>query len=1053
MRSARVAAWLLALAAVGCALVLARIVAGSGTRGLELGRAHVTSIDPELARQLASGDMDLLVQWFGPVASERPAGYDEVEANVRSTFEALERAAPERVHTQILRPDADPEARRYAEALGLAPFRARRIVRDGWTDVPVWSTLRTTVAGRGASVVRALTPELALDTQALVGSGIAEIESPRRPRIALSAPPGHARLRELLRELGDVREIDYDDDAALPDDCDLFCWIAPRDVRSTHVERLRAFVDRGGSAFIAANCFDARVEGTDLVLEATDDASEKLFADLGLAANARPLLEAPSSEAVASAGDWTYHVVRSIGSRQDFRAFVSQPNGTLAFHAPAALSPDTEQLRATATTFTSIATSSDRCFVPPVGARRVPVAQLASGSFGTAEPPRTLMALLRPDDPTRGSVVVSAASSPFDDRGLRDANFAHAELVRVVVRTLASAERRALAAVARARAAPLPPATDAQRWTARALCIALIPLLLLSIGIARGAIVLRDLGGRTFGLAAIAVLGLSLVGIASFALVGHAGIDVARADAHAVSPELASIADAAASAPGGATITAAFSGPSALPADLRPLVRELADRCERLARDVDGLDFESIAPDTGIAAATLGVRPVERTSVLGDTRASQTFFASVVVQRGSERRVLEFADREDFDHAEFRLALALRDATLAARTTVLFASEPARVTPAEAQSLYQRHKLFAPGTGDPFASARALLERNGFDVRSVDPTRADVLPSDAPSLFVWLQPRRDATSGVRFLARHLASGGNALLAAQMHRVRPRLRSERAGDASLWPEPLFPDLDRLWLPEIGVQLAPDLVLDAASGVLRAEGTRERDGRAESVTMDIASPLVVRSTPALRPVTPFTAGVGDLVLPSPARITIDAGQLAQRGLAAVVILATSPRSWTRGWEGGDVPAEAYTAPAADGEPLTLGVAISGAFPGPSADPALAREGDVADPTGHDARLVLLGTSEPFTDANLAVGGDDAARLLLQCCAVLALPPEFATILARRPTVGGYRSLEPETRLRARVATSAAGPILVLVLAGTWQWSRRRRIARETRVEAAA
>lgn len=1043
MIGARVAAWVLALAAIGCALTLARIAALPGARGMELGRAHVTSLDPELAARVAQGDIDVLVQWFGPSTSERPAGYDEVEARVRAAFDALEKAAPQRVHTQILRPDEDPEARAHAESLGLAPFRARRIVRDGWTDVPVWSALRTTVAGRGASVVRALTPDLADGTQALIAAGIAEIESPRRPRIALSAPSGHARLRALLRELGDVTEVDYDIDASLPDELDLFCWIAPTRVDARHVDRLRAFVERGGSAIIAAERFRARVEGAELVLDAVDDASDKLFADLGVLVDARPLLEAPPPEAAGSAADWTYHVVRSIGSSQDFRAFQGQPNGTLAFQVPAALSPDIGRLRANRATFTSIATSSDRCFVMPVGTTHASIGQLASGEFGTAVPPQALIALLRPDDPTRGSVVVSATASPFGDRGLADPNFVHEELVRVIVGTLASAERRMLASVARARPAPIADVSNTERWMARALCVALVPLLLVVIGLARGALSLRELGGRTLRFAFFALVATACVGVLSLAIGTRAGVDASRAAEHGLASELTAIAAEAGSAP--TSITFAFSSGSDLPAELRPLARELEGRCERLARAAAGFTFRRVEPES---AENTEIRRWERTSEAADERTTRSFFASVVIERGTARRVLDFADPAAFEHGDFRLALALRDVTSGARTALAFASEPARVTPAEAQSLYQKHKLFAPGTGDPFAAARALLASNGFDVRAVDPTQIDTSVL-AGAVFVWLQPRRDATAGVRVLAQHLERGGTALVAAQMHRVRPRLRSDRAGDASLWPEPMFPDIDRLWLPAIGVQLAPELVLDAESGVVRTVGTRERDGRAESVTMDLASPLVVRSTPAARPTSPLTAGVGDLVMPSPSRIALDTVKLANAGLVARPILATSPRAWTVPWNGGDVPEAAYVAPKPDAEPLVLGVLVEGRFPGISVDPAL---GSVSDSQGESSRapdanahgrLVVFGASEPFTDAQLAVG--DGARLLLQSCAALALPPEYGAILARRPTVGGYRVLEPDARLRARVVTLAAGPLLVLLLAGLWRAWRARRIAR--------
>src|SRR5205085_4631800 len=85
-----------ALALVAGVLALARLVAAPGTSGVELGRSPVTSVDPALRARLERGDLDVLVQWFGPSATARPAGYDEVEERVRTAFEALERAAPGR---------------------------------------------------------------------------------------------------------------------------------------------------------------------------------------------------------------------------------------------------------------------------------------------------------------------------------------------------------------------------------------------------------------------------------------------------------------------------------------------------------------------------------------------------------------------------------------------------------------------------------------------------------------------------------------------------------------------------------------------------------------------------------------------------------------------------------------------------------------------------------------------------------------------------------------------------------------------------------------------
>ncbi|MBL8863577.1 MAG: hypothetical protein JNK02_16425 [Planctomycetes bacterium] len=1036
MKPGTAATLALGLALLLVALWSSRLLRSAGAGGPEWGRAHPGRVEPELASRLARGELELAVQWFAPAPGSAPSGWDGVETRVAAAFAALERAAPLRVRAQVLRPEVDAEALLHAQALGLAPFRARRVVQDGWVDEPVWSALRVVVVGRGASVVRALTPDLAGSVQDLVAAAVREIETPRRARIALSAPPGHARLRALLRELGDLRDIDFDADADLAGDEDLLWWVVGAAPDERHARRIADFVERGGSVLVAASRFGARIEDDDLVLDEAGPDASRLFAELGAPADAAPLLEAPTTDAAGGAGSWTWHVSRSIGARQDFRALGAQPNGTLAFHAASALRPDLARLSETGATFTTLATSSERAFTLPGTARRAPLAALASGALGTAEPPRTLLALLAPDDPTHGSVVLSASASPFGDRALVEAHYAHAELVRVLAQGLASGERRVLAAVARARPARLAEAGAAERWTARLVCIALVPLGLVILGLARGAFGAARVAARPLAFLGAALALTALCGAAASALGPRPGFDPSLRGTRALPPELLAIAtDTARDVP----VAAAFhsSPSSSLPADLRPLARELADRLAALGRAVDGFGFREAAADDA-EAARLGLRRLVRTSALDESRASTAFYASLVLERGGARRVLEFPDAAAFRHADFRVALALRDLERGARARVAFASSPARLTPAEAREHYQRRGLFAPGTGDPFGAARAFLLANGFDVVSVDPALpAAERPVDA-DLFVWLQPRRDASVGLERLARHLAAGRPALVAAQQHRIRPRLRADRPGEATTWPEPLFPDVDRLWFPDLGLRLDTELVLDAESAVLRTVGTREAEVGVESVSMDLANALVVRSTPAGRPRSALTAGVGDLVLPSPARFVLDAQALARAGLVAQVVLATSPRSWTATWRGGDVPAAAFVPPAEPPGPLPLGVLVEGAFPDSPA-------GGSPNPGAPRARLLLLGASEPFTDAHLDAEGYDHARFLLQACAALALEPEFAALAARRPSVGGYRVLDATERVVARAATLAAGPALVLVLAFLWRLGRARATVR--------
>ncbi len=1044
MKPGRFTAVLLALVLLGCALCAARVAAALGAVGLEFGRARTASLEPALAGRVAQAPGGLLVQWFATPAERLPSEYAAVEQAVRALFPALEAAAPGRVRTQILHPESDPEAARYAAALGLVPFRARRIEHDAWRESELWSSLRIVHGARGAAVVRALTPELARDLQPLIAAHLAEIERPRRPVVALSAPPGHAKLRALLDTLADVREIDYDADARIPPDADLLFWIAPARADARHAARLASFLERGGSAFVAASRWTASYGPGELRFEPTGAPLDLLLPELGLSANPSRVLEAPAPEAEARA-DHAWHLLRSIGSRQDFRALGSQPNGTLAFAAPSPAAPLADRLLELGYAFSALASSSDRCFQVPADPATLRLEDLARGDVGTALPAQTLLAHLAPLDPTRGSLVYAASAALLSDASLDDPAFVHRELVRTLVRGLASPERRALSALARARPVPLPELSRAERWTWRGACVLLVPALLVLAGALRGAF---RFGGAswTAGGPALAALAVVAAGLAAAALPARLGLDASAEGVNRLAPELTAIArQVAARTP--LAIETCFSERQRLPPEMRAGADAARDLCAALARSAADVDTTDLAPD-GLAqedAAARGLRTLRGTSQREEGLASHAFFAAIVLRAGGQRAVLEFPDAAAFDHLAFRVAVALHTLAAGRAPRVAVASDPLRMTPAEALEFYQKRGLFAPGASDPFAAARALLVRHGFEIAPVD-GRADRVPEDVDA-FVWFQPRRDASRRATALARHLARGGRALVFAQPLRVRPRQRDDGRAEATLWPEPLFPDLDRLYLPSIGVQIAPEVVFDEHSGSLEIEGTAERGGQVFAARATVSNALIVRSTPAGRPATPFTDGVGDLLLPSPAHLRLDHDRLRELDLAARAVLTTSERAWTYPWTGGMLPRESLPPPGARVDRLVLAARIAGTFPGPEVDPALGAARDDAV-TAARGELVLVACSEPFTDANLRLAEYDHARFVLQATAALALPADVQAVLARRASAGGFRLVEPSQRLAWRAFGLAAGPLLLLVGVAFWRRARARRLDAQVR-----
>src|SRR5262249_2606975 len=144
--------------------------------------------------------------------------------------------------------------------------------------------------------------------------------------------------------------------------------------------------------------------------------------------------------AVDSASKGSPALVRSIGSDQDFRGLGSQPNGTLLFAAPTAVLPAPSPLAELALSMSPLAPSSPAARTRPWTEAPILEADLRDAATAARAPRLPLLALLAPDktvDPWRGSLVVSAASTPFADEYLREDAFAHEELLSILVASLA----------------------------------------------------------------------------------------------------------------------------------------------------------------------------------------------------------------------------------------------------------------------------------------------------------------------------------------------------------------------------------------------------------------------------------------------------------------------------------------------------------------------------------------------------------------------------------------------------------------------------------------
>ncbi|MBK7643586.1 MAG: hypothetical protein IPJ19_11170 [Planctomycetes bacterium] len=943
---------LLALLLVAGACVL------EGARALENAGLASESLPGEraLAARLAALDEDVRVTWFASAPAYFEGEYRRLDPAVRELCATLARASEGRVRCSRVDPASDPALGAHAAALGLAPFRARTVERDGWRETTLWSTLRVVVGARGTLLVEGLSPEKLAYLPRLLEAQLDGLLAPRKPRILLESPEDLHGLETELARLSDPVRGSFDRDSKLVETPDLLFWIAPRAVSPAQLAALRSLLERGTSVVLAGSAWTS-------ALERSGFPAATLLGEFGLAPERQPLTQEGGP-------------VRSTGAEQDFRRFAGQPNGTLLFRAPTSFVPDPARLEALALDFHILAASSEKT---------------ALGE--NAAPHATLAALLEPRDPWRGRLVVFGAATPFEDPDLAAENYAHRALLEVLVRTLASPERRAFASVAATQPAPLP--LVGRGW-ARTLVVGALPLALALFWFARrrrAAPQSRRWPWRTIGAAAA---GLALLAfVRAFAPAGWA-LDATREGANALAPELVDLCREA----GPLRATLCFSPDERLPSEYRPELANLRELLERLRARSGTLEIAEERIEAADAPAH-GLHALRVTSRQDETTLVREIAAGLLLERDGRSERLEFPERASFDDLAFRLGFAFERLRTGKSVRIAAATDRPRLSPAESRLAYESKQLFAPTSGDPYGRARALLAEHDFKLESV--SSESPAPAQPADLFLWLQPRRDIQPLRSELERQLAAGGKALVAAQHYVVRPRARAEHASQPAWWPERQLCDLEQGWPASAGVELVLEVFFDdlCASAQLDESVDRESAGRRIERTSG-ANPLLVRAASPL----------GELLMPFANRI-----QLAPQALGARTLVASSPRCWSLEWKGGDLPPDEFS---------SRGKTMLGTQP-------LAVESD---------SFTLIGCSTMFQDAWIEREGCENARFLVQCAARLTLPERVVGLLARRAGAPVLPWVEPQRRSWLRASMLAAAPLVLLVLAAAWTLVRRRK-----------
>lgn len=1056
-----------ALLSVLAVVLGARIAQHFRGAEVELGRTQLGEPSPALRERLARLDAELLLSWYGTSKDRMPSQLRHLEDGVMRCLRGIESAGGGRVRVQRVDPESDPAVAAYCAALGIAPFRSRRVERDSYTEESVWSSLRIAYGGHGASTIARVSTDELPHLQELIAAHLGELAAPRRPRVALSAPRGYGALRRAIAARAELRDVDLDAgldaglDPNLLGDADVCFWIDPKTADAAHLSALELFLAQGKSLVIAGSRTSARFESSStealVRFSRTGSPMDALGAHFGLRTIEGLALDARSDEAGSALGrDTPTFLVRAIAPNQDFRTMSAQPNGSLWFAAPTLFEPDAQRLLEMDLSCTVLATSSQATWTGAEKDGPIPITELqpkiGETRFLGARP---LLAILRPVDPWRGSVVFAASSSPFQDEFFAREAAAHEPLVDILIATLASNDRRAAQRVAIAMPARLAELSSSERAKWRGLVVFGLPLVATSGWIAAR---LRGRGGRGAQPVARAIWVPALATIVVVCVLARvvpagASVDWTHGRVHELAPATERVLARADDA-GGVAIELVFSAASRLPPELRPRVREARELVERMKRASGRVTVESVEPEVGDSAdearlAAQGIVPSRATSRADEATIVRRIFGAIALSRGGAREIVTLVDAEAFDELEFKLASAIERLGAGRRTRVAFASDIPRPSPAETLTRYQRKGLFAPGEGDVYSEARDWLASHGFEVVYVDP-REPKLPADT-DLLVWLQPRRDATPLLREVADYLSRGGKVLLAAQHFQVRSRQEQDRSLALSLWPEPQFPDLDRFYFPRLGIRFPREVLFDASAGSADVATEVERSEGARATTREGAvSPLLIRALASgFDRESAITRGLGDQLFIFGNRIAWDPATIASHGLRAEPLISSSDRTWALDWTGGDIPADALQGPP-QGQfmgPQTLAALFRGRFPPAGSDPALVESGagDSAAPGDAEGELVWIGCSDLFKNGRLHLAGFDHAELLLRSAAHLALGDELTSLVAREVRERGFEPVAARDRAVWRAIVLCGAPLALLLAGAVFALLRARAPAR--------
>jgi hypothetical protein len=918
---------------------------------LELGQVKLSQLGDQTRRRLGALKEDVFITYYVTDRAGMPSAMRRVEQGVTDLLEAMRGAAGGRLRYQIVDPGTDSDLVRFASRRGVAPFRARSVERDAYSERTVWSTLAVSYGTRPESVINGIGPEHLPRLQKVLVEYLEQMDRPRRPIIALAAPPSFSGLSAALSEKAQVVTADLTAGRPIPPEADLLLWMDPEVVTGSRLKELQEFILKGRSVLFAGSestAALAEVNGTAaLSLGKSTYPAETLLAHFGL----RPV-RGLFLDKYAGQLPWkdkkldAPFLVRSIAYSQNFRGLRGQPNGNLLFLAPTPIALDGERLAERGWTPQVLITTSEQTAMEPLPAGPVPLADLTLEK-GEAVQKEPLMVLLRPDDPWKGSVIACAAATPFEDGFFKEEGVAHRRLLQTLLDNLVPLDRLVINRAGIVRPEPLPELSFSSRLFWRTAAVLVFPSALLLLALRRGVFRRKREPGlerrnRVQGVVFRGALGLCAVLLAVWlGAAPRIRLDLTGGELNRLAPQTRALA-ARARGEGAVEAELVFSSEDRLPPNLRPQVKRLRDLLRELESAGAELKVtrtypEDLDPPARARLGALGLAPVKITTRDEEVTTVRTVYSGLRLSGRGRSEVLRFPGAASFENLEFRLAFALWRLETGRRPEIGFASDTPRLSAAEAYEYYQTQGLFAPMGTDVYSLARDFLLGCDFRITHIN-SREPQFPAK-PDLLVWLQPRRPVEKLMNDMIGYLHMGGRVLLAAQHFNIQSRQFRGTGFKMVYWPQPQAPDVERYYFPEIGIDMVREVLFDELKTFITTDTQVNRAAvRPDFDQQTSALPFLIRAAAAnFSPLSPFTAGVGDQAFIWGSFLRWDEEKLKALGIRATPVITTSERCWTYAWKGGWIPDELLDGPppGADGKSAWLGkkplaVLFEGSFP---------------------------------------------------------------------------------------------------------------------------